>query len=70
MISRFAHVAEDRRHHLAGHAVAGVDDDAELAAEVEELQHVLAVGRPEVHLRRTCPCRPVLPDAEGAWRCA
>jgi hypothetical protein len=57
------HAPEDGRHHLAGHAVAGVHRDLERALQVQELQHVLAVRAPQVHLL-VGALQPRLPDPQ------
>ncbi len=41
-------VGEDGGDHFAGHAVGGIDGDADFSREVEELEDVFAVLRPEV----------------------
>ena len=41
---------ENLRHHQAGHAVAGVDGDLDRVGQVEELEDVLLVRRPDVGL--------------------
>jgi hypothetical protein len=69
MISRFGDIAENRGDHLAGHAVAGVDGNAQRALELEEPKDVLAILRPEI-AGLVLAHHAGGADAQQWWRCA